>query len=76
LTLPTPTFVQAIIRQRALIAVDRWEAGRLMRLATVATAPTTTVEIHGRDRITGQPRSVSLTVEELLTPPDHFVPPA
>ena len=74
--MPTPRVIQAIIRQRTSIAVDRREAGRLTRLAGRTAAPTTAVEVHGRDQVTGQPRSVSLTIEELLHPPDHFVPPA
>jgi hypothetical protein len=74
--MPTPRMVQAIVRQRTSVVIDRLEASRLMVLAASHPADEMPVDVHGRDWRTGAPRSARLTVHELLVPPDDFSSPA
>jgi actin-like ATPase involved in cell morphogenesis len=74
--MPTPRLVQAIVRQRTSLSIDRQEANRLMGIAMSHPAPDEPIEVHGRDRRTGAPASAQLTVSDVLMPPDDFVTPA
>jgi hypothetical protein len=74
--MPTPRMVQAIVRQRTSLSIDRQEANRLIGIAIFGPAGDESVEVHGRDPRTGAPASAQLTVAEMLVPPDGFVRPA
>ena len=68
--MPTPQGVQAIVRQRTALVIDRSEAIRLMRLAADGDADRV-LQVNGRDWRTGEPSTTRLTVREVLVPPDH-----
>jgi hypothetical protein len=74
--MPTPRLVQAIVRQRTSLDIDRMEANRLIGIAISAAAPDQAVEVHGRDRRTGRTISAHVLVHDLLAPPKGFVRPA
>jgi hypothetical protein len=68
--------VQAIVRQRTSLSIDRQEANRLIGIAISDPAPNERIDVHGRDSRTGAPTSARLTIPELLVPPEDFVTPA
>ena len=74
--MPTPRLVQAIVRQRTSLSIDRQEANRLIGVAMSRPEPDEPIEVHGRDHRTGAPASARLTISEVLVPPDGFVKPA
>ena len=74
--MPTPRVVQAVVRQRTSLAIERIEANRLIDIAISSSSLDQEVEVHGRDRRTGRPVSAHLPVRDLLVPPEGFVAPA
>jgi len=68
--MPTPTLIKDIVRARASVNIDVFEAVRIAREAA-GRDPEAQVSVRGYDARTGAVTHIVMTVAELLTPPRH-----
>jgi len=73
---PTPRTVQAILRQRTSLVVNRTEAQRVIGIVVSDPACADLIEVVGRYPRSGERATALVRATEVLVPPEGFVEPA
>jgi hypothetical protein len=74
--MPTPRTVQAILRQRTSLVIDRTEAQRLIGIVMADPACVDLIEVVGCHPRSGARTTAFVRATEVLVPPERFVEPA